>query len=81
VTHAQETQNLPQKRKGNFSGKGSLQYGLIAEEVAQAFPDLVEYGQVGETYTVRYYLITTIETRSSDGVCSERWFSPRAGAD
>jgi trimeric autotransporter adhesin len=31
-----------------------LQYGLIAEEVAEVYPELVEYGKDGLPYTVRY---------------------------
>ena len=32
-----------------------LQYGLIAEEVAEVYPELVQYGQSGEPLTVRYH--------------------------
>jgi Tfp pilus assembly protein PilO len=31
-----------------------LQYGLIAEEVAQVYPDLVAYGKDGRVETVQY---------------------------
>ena len=34
-----------------------LQYGLIAEEVAEVYPELVEYGKDGQPYTVRYQLL------------------------
>ena len=34
-----------------------LQYGLIAEEVAEVYPELVEYGMDGQPYTVRYQLL------------------------
>jgi hypothetical protein len=35
-------------------GQRALQYGLIAEEVAQVYPDLVAYDKDGRPYTVRY---------------------------
>ena len=35
-------------------GDRTLQYGLIAEEVAKVYPELVAYDQDGEPYTVRY---------------------------
>jgi len=31
-----------------------LQYGLVAEEVAQVYPDLVVYGKDGRVETVQY---------------------------
>ncbi len=34
-----------------------LQYGLIAEEVAEVYPDLVEYGKDGLPYAVRYQVL------------------------
>lgn len=34
--------------------KGQLQYGLIAEEVAKIYPELVIYGEDGKVQTVRY---------------------------
>jgi hypothetical protein len=34
-----------------------LQYGLIAEEVAEVYPELVEYSATGEPFTVRYQLL------------------------
>ena len=36
------------------NGPRTLQYGLIAEEVAKVYPDLVAYGEDGKPYTVRY---------------------------
>jgi hypothetical protein len=41
-------------------GDASLQYGLIAEEVAKVFPTLVSYDDEGEPYTVRYSLLTPL---------------------
>lgn len=37
------------------NGNKPLQYGLIAEEVAGVFPDLVVHNQQGEIETVKYY--------------------------
>jgi hypothetical protein len=31
-----------------------MQYGLVAEEVAQVYPDLVAYGKDGKVETVQY---------------------------
>jgi hypothetical protein len=31
-----------------------LQYGLIAEEVAEVYPDMVAYDKDGAPYTVKY---------------------------
>jgi Chaperone of endosialidase len=41
-------------------GTHLLQYGLIAEEVAKVFPDLVQYDQQGKPFTVRYHEINTM---------------------
>ena len=35
-------------------GEPTLQYGLIAEEVAKVYPELVAYDNDGKPYTVRY---------------------------
>jgi trimeric autotransporter adhesin len=35
-------------------GSHSLQYGLIAEEVAKVYPDMVAYDKDGQPYTVKY---------------------------
>src|SRR5271157_495999 len=35
-------------------GERTLQYGLIAEEVAKVYPELVAYDSDGQPYTVRY---------------------------
>jgi hypothetical protein len=37
-----------------------LQYGLIAEEVAQVYPDLVQYDKDGQPFTVRYHLVNAM---------------------
>ncbi len=41
-------------------GTHLLQYGLIAEEVAKVFPDLVQYDEKGKPFTVRYHEINTM---------------------
>ena len=42
------------------AGDGShpLQYGLIAEEVAKVYPDLVQYDKAGKPFTIYYHLLT-----------------------
>ncbi|MGA3056015.1 MAG: tail fiber domain-containing protein [Candidatus Korobacteraceae bacterium] len=41
-------------------GERTLQYGLIAEEVAKVYPDLVAYDNDGKPYTVRYQYLATM---------------------
>jgi hypothetical protein len=41
-------------------GERTMQYGLIAEEVAKVYPELVAYDDGGQPYTVRYQYITTM---------------------
>jgi hypothetical protein len=41
-------------------GTHLLQYGLIAEEVAQVYPDLVQYDDKGKPFTVRYQALNTM---------------------
>jgi hypothetical protein len=41
-------------------GPRTLQYGLIAEEVAEVYPDLVAYDPDGKPYTVKYQYVTTM---------------------
>lgn len=41
-------------------GQRTRQYGLIAEEVAKVFPDLVAYNPDGAPYTVRYQYLSSI---------------------
>jgi DNA repair exonuclease SbcCD ATPase subunit len=40
------------------NGDRTLQYGLIAEEVAQVYPELVAYDNDGQPYSVRYQYLT-----------------------
>jgi hypothetical protein len=42
------------------SGPRLLQYGLIAEEVAQVYPDLVQYNDKGEVNTVYYQFVNAM---------------------
>jgi hypothetical protein len=39
-------------------GKHALQYGLIAEEVAKVYPNLVQYDKQGKPFTIYYHLLT-----------------------
>jgi hypothetical protein len=41
-------------------GQRTLQYGLIAEEVAAVYPDLVAYEPDGKPYTVKYQYLATM---------------------
>ena len=41
-------------------GERSLQHGLIAEEVAKVYPDLVAYNPDGTPYTVRYQYLSSM---------------------
>jgi len=41
-------------------GSHLLQYGLIAEEVAKVYPDLVQYDAKGQPFTVRYHEINAM---------------------
>ena len=38
-------------------GSHLLQYGLVAEEVAKVYPEMVAYGKDGKPWTVRYQLL------------------------
>jgi len=39
---------------------GTLQYGLVAEEVAKVYPELVVYGPDGKVMTVRYSMLSAM---------------------
>jgi len=41
-------------------GERPLEYGLIAEEVAEVFPDLVVHDEQGQPFTVKYHLLSTM---------------------
>jgi endosialidase-like protein len=40
--------------------KGTLQYGVVAEEVARVYPELVVYGSDGKPLTVQYSALTAM---------------------
>ena len=46
------------KRAYDHSSRRLLQYGLIAEEVAKVYPDLVAYDKEGKPFTVKYQYLT-----------------------
>jgi hypothetical protein len=48
------------KYKPEFDPTGVTQYGLIAEEVAEGFPDLVTFDRDGRPEGVRYHLIAPL---------------------
>jgi len=45
-------------REAAEDGTHPLQYGLIAEEVAKVYPDLVQYDKQGKPFTIYYHLLT-----------------------
>lgn len=45
-------------KEASEDGSNPLEYGLIAEEVAKIYPDLVVYGQDGKIETVQYHKLT-----------------------
>jgi hypothetical protein len=45
---------------GPRGGSARLQYGLIAEEVAKVYPELVAYGRDGTPYSVRCQYLSTM---------------------
>ena len=45
-------------KQSDNKGGHPLQYGLIAEEVAKVFPDLVQYDKQGKPFTIYYHLLT-----------------------
>ncbi len=47
-------------RKPFADGGKPIQYGLIAEEVAEIFPDLVAYGRDKKPETVKYQLLSSL---------------------
>ncbi|MBI4514725.1 MAG: DNRLRE domain-containing protein [Deltaproteobacteria bacterium] len=46
--------------KKEYTGDQSLQYGLIAEEVARVFPELADLDSDGKPVTVRYHLLSVL---------------------
>jgi hypothetical protein len=41
-------------------GSKPVQYGLVAEDVAEVFPELVVYGKDGKPETVAYHVLATL---------------------
>jgi len=53
-------------------GERPVEYGLIAEEVAEVFPELVVYGKDGEPETVRYHVLVPLLLNELQKERSER---------
>jgi hypothetical protein len=47
-------------KKATKEGEQPLQFGLIAEEVAEVFPELVVFDDEGQPETVKYHLLTSM---------------------
>ena len=47
-------------KERNEDGNGPIEFGLIAEEVADVFPELVVYDDDGMPFTVKYHLLGTM---------------------
>ena len=47
-------------RKPYANGEKPIQYGLIAEEVAEIFPDLAVFNDKGQPETVKYHLLAPL---------------------
>ena len=62
--------------KGAFAdGEKPIQYGLIAEEVAEVFPDLAVYNEEGQPETVKYHLLAPLllnEVQKQQQVAEDR---------
>ncbi len=58
-------------KEAHENGAMPLEYGLIAEEVAEAFPDLVVFNAEGQPETVKYRLLSSLllnEVKKQHGV-------------
>jgi len=47
-------------KKPYADGSQPIQYGLIAEEVAETFPELASYGADGQVETVQYHILPSL---------------------
>ena len=47
-------------KKGDAGGARPLEYGLIAEEVAEVYPELVGYAATGEAQSVQYHKVNVL---------------------
>jgi hypothetical protein len=45
-------------KEATEDGTHPIQYGLLAEEVAKVYPDLVQYDKAGKPFTIYYHLLT-----------------------
>jgi hypothetical protein len=45
-------------KEAGEGGAHPVQYGLIAEEVAKVYPNLVQYDKSGRPFTIYYHLLT-----------------------
>ncbi|HKI01009.1 MAG TPA: tail fiber domain-containing protein [Thermoanaerobaculia bacterium] len=62
-------------KDGVDDGTRLPQYGLIAEEVAKVYPDLVQYDDQGKPFTVRYHAINAMllnELQKQHGIMEEQ---------
>ena len=51
---------LAKYKEEPVAGEQPRQFGLIAEEVAEVFPELVVYDEEGRPETVRYHLLSSM---------------------
>ena len=57
-----------------YEGERPLEFGLIAEDVARVFPELVVFDPSGGPLTVRYHLLSTLllnELQKTNGEIAE----------
>jgi hypothetical protein len=47
-------------KEATDDGSHPLQYGLIAEEVAKVYPEMVQYDKQGKPFTVYYHMLTPV---------------------
>lgn len=62
-------------KAGVDDGSHLLQYGLVAEEVAKVYPNLVQYDDKGQPFTVRYHMINAMllnEVQKQHGTIEEQ---------
>jgi len=66
-------------KQASEDGNYPLEYGLIAEEVAKVYPDLVVYGTDGKVETVQYHKLTPMlvnEVKRLNTLLQKRCASP-----
>ena len=57
---AMELRPVTFQYRKEFGGDGRVEYGLIAEEVADVAPELVAYDGDGQPYSVRYHVLPSL---------------------